>query len=422
MMNRTTIALEDDSFSRNHNRGWINHAGRKLLLKQLAKLEEGELVIMDGTRHTFGRRTDRFQHPVTLEVHHPAFYGDTAFGGSLGAAESYVAGDWTTSDLAGLIRLMVRNRSVIDGLDGGLALLAGPARRWLHWLNRNSHEGSRRNIAAHYDLGNALFQLFLDPTLMYSCALFEPPGISLEEASIAKLERICRLLDLKPTDRVIEIGTGWGGFAIHAAQHYGCHVTTTTISENQHALARERIESLGLESRITLLKEDYRKLEGKFDKLVSIEMIEAVGHHFFGTFFQKCSELLKDDGLMMIQAITINDREYLRARDEVDFIKRYIFPGSCIPAIQPLLEAATEVTDLQLVYLRDIGQHYATTLRLWRERFLEKQEAVLNLGYSQTFIRLWEFYLAYCEGGYQEGALGDLHLLFRKPSYQGTLP
>ena len=200
-MNRTTVAIEDDSFSRTHNRGWINHTGRRLLFNQLAKLEEGELVIIDGKRHSFGRAAERFKHPITLEVHHPAFYGDLAFGGSLGAAESYVAGDWSTSDLAGLVRLMVRNRSVLDGLDGGLALLAGPARRWLHWLNRNSHEGSRRNIAAHYDLGNAFFQLFLDPTLMYSCALFEPPEISLEEASIAKLERICRLLDLKPSDR-----------------------------------------------------------------------------------------------------------------------------------------------------------------------------------------------------------------------------
>jgi cyclopropane-fatty-acyl-phospholipid synthase len=421
-MPKATIAIADDSFSRTHHRGRINHLGQKLLLGQLEGLSEGELILIDGSTHRFGQLTERCPLSVRLEVTHPAFYGDTAFGGTLGAAQSYVAGDWNTDDLPGLIRLMVRNRNVIDGLDGGMARLAAPLRRWLHWMNRNSHEGSRRNIAAHYDLGNDFFGLFLDESMMYSCALFEPQGISLAEASIAKLDRICQLLDLKPSDRVIEIGTGWGGFAIHAARNYGCHVTTTTISENQHALARTRIAEAGLEDRITLLKEDYRHLQGRFDKLVSIEMIEAVGHHFFETFYQKCSDLLADDGLMLIQAITINDREYLRARDEVDFIKRYIFPGSCIPAITPLMDAATRATDLQLVYLRDIGRHYAQTLRIWRERFLSRREDVLVQGYSESFIRLWEFYLAYCEGGYAEGALGDLHLLYRKPLYSGPLP
>ena len=258
--------------------------------------------------------------------------------------------------------------------------------------------------------------------MMYSCALFEPENISLEEASLAKLERVCQLLELKPGDRVVEIGTGWGGFAIHAAQHYGCHVTTTTISERQHQLALERIQSKGLQDRITLLKEDYRNLQGQYDKLISIEMIEAVGHQFFETFFRQCSQLLKPEGLMLIQAITINDRQYLSARDEVDFIKRYIFPGSCIPAIEPLIHAATAATDLQLVYLRDIAPHYAKTLRTWRERFLENVPKVKSLGYSDAFIRLWEFYLAYCEGGYEERALGDLHMLFQKPLYRGPLP
>jgi cyclopropane-fatty-acyl-phospholipid synthase len=421
-MNKTSIALQDDSFVKTRNRGWINRVGRKLLLQQLSQLSEGELILIDGNRTRFGRKTEGCDRSITIEINHPAFYGDAAFGGSLGAAESYVAGDWQCSDLPGLIRLMVRNRKVIDGLDGGFSLFAEPLRRWLHWLNRNSHEGSRRNIAAHYDLGNDFFKLFLDESLMYSCALFDPPSLSLHEASIAKLDEICQRLDLKPEDRVVEIGTGWGGFALHAAKNYGCHVTTTTISSNQYELAARRIQEAGLEDRITLLRKDYRDLDGKFDKLVSIEMIEAVGHHYFETFFRKCSDLLTDQGLMLIQAITINDREYLRARDEVDFIKRYIFPGSCIPAIQPLVEAATRASDLQLIYLRDIGGHYAKTLRLWRERFLEKQSEVQALGYSQTFIRLWEYYLAYCEGGYDEGALGDLHLLFRKPQYQKAIP
>jgi len=421
-MSKTTIAVQNDSFSRSEGKGRINRWARHLLLRQLKGLEEGELVLVDGETYTFGKPTETFPLSIRLEISHPAFYGNTVFGGSLGCAESYIAGDWNCSDLPGLIRLMVRNRPVIEGLDGGLSLLMTPARRWLHWLNRNNQSGSRRNIAAHYDLGNDFFQTFLDDSMMYSCALFEPEHISLEDASKAKLERVCQLLDLQPGDRVVEIGTGWGGFAIHAATHYGCHVTTTTISERQHQLAAERIEAAGLQDRITLLKEDYRKLEGQYDKLISIEMIEAVGHQFFETFFRQCSQLLKPEGLMLIQAITINDRQYLSARDEVDFIKRYIFPGSCIPAIEPLVHAATQATDLQLIYLRDIGPHYARTLRTWRERFLENLPKVKSLGYSDAFTRLWEFYLAYCEGGYEERALGDLHMLFQKPLYRGSLP
>ena len=421
-MSKSTIAIPDDSFKRTKNQGWINHLGQRLLLSQLSRLSEGELVLMDGGTRRYGNPTERFPLSVRLEVSHPAFYGDTAFGGTLGAAESFVAGDWKTDDLPGLIRIMARNRAVLEGLDGGFARFAMPMRQWLHWLNRNSHEGSRRNIAAHYDLGNAFFQTFLDESMMYSCALFEPPDIGLAEASRVKMDRICTLLDLQRGDQVIEIGTGWGGFAIHAAKHYDCHVTTTTISDHQFDLANSRIQEAGLGDRITLLKQDYRNLSGRFDKLVSIEMIEAVGYRYFQTFLGKCSELLKDNGLMLIQAITINDRQYLRARDEVDFIKRYIFPGSCIPAILPLIEASTRRTDLQLVYLRDIGQHYAKTLRLWRERFLARRDDVLAQGYSESFLRLWEFYLAYCEGGYSEGALGDLHLLFRKPYYSGSLP
>ncbi|MEN9681089.1 MAG: hypothetical protein RLZZ627_982 [Pseudomonadota bacterium] len=421
-MSKTSIAVENDSFSRSEGKGRINRWARYLLLRQLRGLEEGELILVDGETYTFGRPTEAFPLSIRLEISHPAFYGNTVFGGSLGCAESYIAGDWNCSDLPGLIRLMVRNRPVMEGLDGGLSLVMTPARRWLHWLNRNNQSGSRRNIAAHYDLGNDFFQTFLDDSMMYSCALFEPEHISLEEASKAKLERVCQLLDLQPGDRVVEIGTGWGGFAIHAATHYGCHVTTTTISERQHQLASERIEAAGLKDRITLLKEDYRNLEGQYDKLISIEMIEAVGHQFFEAFFKQCSQLLKPEGLMLIQAITINDRQYLSARDEVDFIKRYIFPGSCIPAIEPLVHAATQATDLQLVYLRDIGPHYARTLRTWRERFLENLPKVKSLGYSEAFIRLWEFYLAYCEGGYEERALGDLHMLFQKPVYRGPLP
>ena len=389
-----------------------------MLQRQLDGLRHGELVLEDGDTLKYGSITDDFPVAAHVRIGKPGFYGDTVFGGSLGAAESYMSGDWQCDDLVSLVRIMVRNRHVLEGLDGGFSHFARPVRALLHALNRNTEKGSRRNIAAHYDLGNDFFRLFLDDTLMYSCALFERPGMSLREASIAKLDRICQKLDLQPGDRVIEIGAGWGGFALHAASQYGCHVTTTTISENQYQLASERIREAGLQDRIKLVGLDYRKLSGQYDKLVSIEMIEAVGHHFFTDFFRKCGELLKPEGLMLLQAITINDREYLRARDEVDFIKRYIFPGSCIPGINALLTAATRASDLQLIDLQDIGLHYATTLRCWRENFMSRLEDVRSRGYPDTFIRLWEFYLAYCEGGFMERALGDVHMLMAKPLYR----
>lgn len=399
--------------------GALNRWAARLLHRQLAQLEAGEIILADGESHRFGHLTGEFPVPVRIDVRHPAFYGNTVFGGSVGAAEGYMADAWRCSDLVGLTRIMVRNRQVLDGLDGGVALLAAPLRNLLHAWNRNSQAGSRRNIAAHYDLGNDFFRLFLDDSMMYSCALFERPGMSLAEAQFAKLERICQRLALKPGDRVIEIGTGWGGFAIHAASHHGCQVTTTTISEQQYRLAAERIRAAGLEDRITLLKQDYRKLEGLFDKLVSIEMIEAVGHQYYAGFFRQCARLLQPDGLMLLQAITINDRHYRRARDEVDFIKRYIFPGSCIPAVTALTDAAARASDLQLVHLDDIGPHYATTLRHWREAFLAQGDAVRAQGYTEPFIRLWEFYLAYCEGGYAERALGDVQMLMARPLYRG---
>ena len=417
---KQTIALETLTASQRPQPKALNRWAARLLHRQLAQLEAGEIVLAEGAELTrFGRCTPDFPNPVRIEVRHPSFYGYTVFGGSVGTAESYMADGWRCSDLVGLIRVMVRNRPVLEGLDGGLSLFATPLRKLLHAWNQNTETGSRRNIAAHYDLGNDFFKLFLDDTLMYSCALFERPEMTLREAQIAKLERICQRLDLRPTDRVIEIGSGWGGFALHAASRYGCHITTTTISENQYRLAAERIRAAGLEQRITLLKQDYRQLEGRYDKLVSIEMIEAVGHHYYQTFFSQCAKLLKPEGLMLLQAITINDRHYRRARDEVDFIKRYIFPGSCIPAIHALLDAAARGSDLQLTQLDDIGPDYAITLRHWREAFMSQLDAVRAQGYSEAFIRLWEFYLAYCEGGFAERALGDVHLLMAKPLYRG---
>ncbi len=384
----------------------------RLVRGRLAVLENGVLTV-DG--ETYGRRSESCELAATVRVHDTRFWTDVAFGGSVGAGESYMAGYWSADDLSAALRILAANRDAMDGLETGLAAWTTPLRKLVHWAARNTRRGSRRNIAAHYDLGNAFFELMLDPTLTYSSAVFEDPAMTLEQAQIAKLDRICRRLDLAPGERVLEIGTGWGAFALHAAGRYGCHVTTTTISAEQHALARDRIEAAGLEDRITLLRNDYRDLEGRYDKLVSIEMIEAVGHQYFGTFFAKCGELLAPHGRMLLQAITIGDQRYEAARKDVDFIKRYIFPGCCIPSVTALVNAATRASDLRLAHLDDIGPHYATTLRLWRENLYRNMAAVRALGQSEEFIRMWEFYLAYCEAGFAERALGDIQALLVKP-------
>ncbi len=311
---------------------------------------------------------------------------------------------------------MIRNRAVMEAMDSGLARLASPVRKLLHYLNRNTKDGSARNIAAHYDLGNDFFELILDRTLMYSCAIFERPDATLDEAALAKVERICRKLELRPTDHLVEIGTGWGGFAIHAAKNYGCRVTTTTISLAQHGYAVKRIAAEGLQERITVLLKDYRDLEGQFDKAVSIEMIEAVGHHFVDSYFRKCSGLLKPDGMMLLQAITIADQNYKSALRNVDFIKKYIFPGSFIPSVTALCDSITRASDLRLFHLEDLTPNYAETLKHWRLRLFQHLDRVRSLGYPEEFIRMWEFYLCYCEGGFRERYIGDVQMLLTKPA------
>lgn len=400
---------------------WVAQFAKSQVLKRLAGLKVGYLLIVDGNQcHAFG---DANNAPVeaTITVHDPRFYGEIAFGGSIGAGEAYMLGYWHADSLTSVVRLMALNQSVMESLEGGYQFLSKPLLKVFHWLNSNSEAGSQKNIAAHYDLGNELFQLFLDPTLMYSSAIFEAetnPANDLRTASERKLQVICDKLQLSPSDHVLEIGTGWGGFAIYAARHYGCQITTTTISRQQYALAKERIVAEGLQHRITLLAEDYRHLQGRYDKLVSIEMIEAVGHQYYDTYFRKVSQLLKPDGVALIQAITIQDQRYASAIRSVDFIQRYIFPGSNIPSNTAMLASITRASDLRLVDLQDIGLHYATTLRLWRENFFANIDAVKKLGYSDTFIRMWDFYLSYCEGGFAECALGDVHLLLAKPAYR----
>ncbi len=389
---------------------------RRAVHARLGALREGRLTLAEpgGTLH-FGPGGPP---AARITVHDPRFYRALALGGSVGGAEAYAAGWWTTDDLPGVVRVMVRNRDVLERLDGGWARLAVPARAVAHALRRNTRRGSRRNIAAHYDLGNEFFALFLDETLTYSCGVFERPEATLRDASIAKYDRLCRKLALNPSDHVVEIGTGWGGFAVHAAGEYGCRVTTTTISPAQFAYATRRVADAGLADRVTVVRRDYRDLRGRFDKLVSIEMIEAVGHRYYDAFFRQCGALLAPDGVMALQAITILDRLYDRARRHVDFIKRYIFPGSCLPSLAALGAAMARASDLRLVHLEDITPHYAETLKRWRENFVAAWDKVGALGFPESFRRIWEFYLAYCEGGYREGVLGDVQLLLAKPRYR----
>ena len=400
----------------------MQRLARRLLLERMQRLQHGSLEVHEaGGTHRFGRREPGGLH-ARIEVLHPQFWADAAFGGTTNAGEAYIHGLWRCDDLTALVRIMVANRDVLEAVDGTATRLAGLGRRLAHWLNRNSREGSRRNISAHYDLGNDLFALFLDPTMNYSCGIFETPEASMEQASIAKMDAVCRKLDLGPGDHLVEIGTGWGGLAIHAARHYGCRVTTTTISREQHALAAERVRAAGLEDRIELLLKDYRDLEGQYDKLVSVEMIEAVGHQYLDTYFRSCSRLLKPDGLMLIQAITIRDELYTAALKSVDFIQRFVFPGGFLPAVSAMTSSLARSTDLQLLHLQDIGLHYAWTLRKWRERFFANLEAVRALGYPDSFIRLWEYYLCYCEGGFLERNIGTVQMLLAKPGNRRPSP
>ena len=388
---------------------------RRGVLRQLSQLKSGHLVITEnGERLIFGDSGAGLVGEV--QIHDTSVWGMIASNGSIGAGEAFIHGYWSSPDLTKVIRVLVSNMDVLDAMEGGLARLGRPLIRGLHWVNRNTRKGSQKNIAAHYDLGNEMFEQFLDPTMMYSAAQFLTADDTLEQAQLNKLQRICQKLDLKPTDHLLEIGTGWGSMALYAAQHYGCKVTTTTLSKEQFDYTQARIEALGLQEQVTLLLEDYRDLTGQYDKLVSIEMIEAVGHHFLPSYFKQCSQLLKPHGLMLLQAITIRDQRYEQAKSSVDFIQRYIFPGGALPSVQKMLEIVGKDTDMNLMHMEDFGLHYAKTLRLWHENFRRAHGRLTELGYDDYFLRLWEFYLCYCEGGFLERSIGTAQLLLAKPA------
>ena len=387
---------------------------RRGVMRQLSQLKNGHLVVIEnGERLMFGDCSAGLVAEV--HIHDTNLWGMIASSGSIGAGEAFIHGYWSSPDLTKVVRVLVSNMAVLDAMEDGPARLGRPLIRALHWINRNTRKGSQKNIAAHYDLGNEMFEQFLDPTMMYSAAQFLSDDDTLEQAQLNKLQRICQKLDLKPEDHLLEIGTGWGSMALFAAQHYGCKVTTTTLSKEQFDYTKARIEALGLQDQVILLLEDYRDLTGQYDKLVSIEMIEAVGHHFLSSYFKQCSHLLKPRGLMLLQAITIREQRYEQAKSSVDFIQRYIFPGGALPSVQKMLEIVGKDTDMNLMHMEDFGLHYAKTLRLWHENFRRAHGRLTELGYDEYFLRLWEFYLCYCEGGFLERSIGTAQLLLAKP-------
>ncbi len=393
----------------------LNNLAKRAVISKLKRLEYGRITIVDNeVQHAFGTNGPA----VSLTVSDPAFYADLALGGSIGAAEAYMSGFWSVDNLTTLIRIMVQNRGVLANMERGLALLMKPVQSFRYWRRRNTPAGSMRNIAAHYDLGNEFYGLWLDPTMTYSCNIFNREDATLEEAALVKYEKICNKMNLKPSDHVLEIGCGWGGFAVYAAKNYGCRITATTISRQQYEYALEQIRRENLTERIELLFKDYRDLEGRYDKLVSIEMIEAVGHHFLDTYFETCGRRLKPDGMMVLQSIVIEDHAYKSQLRNPDFIKRYIFPGSFIPSISAIVDSVAKASDMRLYGLEDITLHYARTLSTWRNNFFKNVDAIRTLGYPESFLRLWEYYFCYCEGGFLERYIGDVQMILLKPGWR----
>jgi len=392
---------------------------KRILFKKLKGLKTGELTIIDGSEmHVFGMPKSELK--ATLTVSSQEFYVFLGSGGTNGAAEAFTAGYWSADNLVQLIQLIIRNKKTMEGLESGLARLTNPITKIIHRFRQNTLKGSKSNILAHYDLSNDFYKLWLDSTMTYSSGIFSNKKSSMQDASIEKLDRLCRKLNLNSDDHVLEIGTGWGSFATHAAKNYGCKVTTTTISDNQFNYVAELISKESLDSKITLLNKDYRVLEGTFDKVVSIEMIEAVGSDFVPGFFEKASSLLKKNGLMALQGITYNDPDFDAYKNSVDFIRKYIFPGSCLISAPQVEKAIKEKTDLIMVDSEDITLHYARTLEIWRKDFEKVLPQVRELGFSDPFIRIWIFYLVYCEAGFLENLIGDFQFIFAKPDSQNT--
>jgi len=415
----TTIIPAPRSLPAPSRVGPVTRRCRSTLHRWLRRLSGARLTLIDnGKTTTFGNdAAPAGCEPVacTLHVHHPRFYRDAVLGGHLAAAEGYIHGLWDCDDLTALVRIFARNLALSDDMDKPSLRLGGAALKVGHWLRRNTARGSRDNIAAHYDLGNDFFERLLDPTMSYSAGVFASDNTTLQEAQHAKIDRLLAKLDLGPNDHLLEIGTGWGGLALRAVQTTGCRVTTTTLSRQQHDYAAALFEREGVADRIELLQRDYRDLDGRYNKIVSVEMIEAVGHQYYRAFFGACERLLAEGGRGVIQCITIPDARYDSARKTVDFIKKYVFPGSCIPSVAALNHAMAQSGPLRMAGLDDLTPHYATTLDSWRQNLDAHRDAIAALGYPETLLRLWDFYLAYCEGGFRERNIGLAQFEFARP-------
>jgi cyclopropane-fatty-acyl-phospholipid synthase len=386
----------------------------KIFTAQLGKAEIGSLKLSTSSNnYIFGQAAkDGFQAEVS--VLNPCFFRKACLGGSLGVADSYAEGDWQSTDLVSVFRFFLQNQDIMDGMEGGWATILNKFAHLTYKISqKNTLQGSRKNIALHYDLGNEFYELMLDPTMTYSCGIFETEKTTLEEASLAKYDRIIEQLKIEPHHRVLEIGCGWGGFAQRLAEKTEAHLTATTISNRQFEYAQKRVKG---SPQVEVIKKDYRDLTGSFDRIVSIEMIEAVGHEYLPTYFSKIAKLLSRDGAAMIQGITMPDHRYQQYLKEVDYIRTRVFPGSCVPSASAMIAAAVKDSDLRPAGLFDFGYHYARTLREWRLRFQENEKQIINLGYDDHFRRAWIYYLCYCEAGFEEGYTGDIHLLLAKPS------
>jgi len=408
-------------FTATSEASFIDKACRSAFLKCLDALPLGAITILENgnTIAHFGQANASLR--ANVNILNIKAYRQLLLGGSVGAGEAYMDGLWDSEDVTAVVQIFARNLSTLDAWESKFKWVTMPLLKIQHFANRNTHDQAKKNIAAHYDLGNKLYTQFLDETMMYSSAIYPNATASLRDAQHHKLQTICDKLQLTEQDHLLEIGTGWGGLAVFAATHFGCKVTTTTISDEQHAWARNWIEEAGLSERITLLKKDYRLLEGQYDKLVSIEMIEAVGKDYLGNFFEKCSSLLKDDGLMLLQSITIDDRRYESYSKSVDFIQKYIFPGGFLPSQYQLNAHLKRYSDMMIRDLHDIGLDYAQTLNHWYEAFIQAKDALLSDGYDERFIRMWTYYLKYCEGGFLERTISTVQLVISKPHYRAPL-
>ena len=402
-----------DQVASSKNRTFLSSIFKKGVMDKFKYLQYGSIKILEGDEVLFFG-DPKSNDKVTVTIYSNEFYVFLGSGGVTGVAEAYMAGYWTADNLVLLLQIVLKNKKILLSLDSGFAKLINPINKLIHWSKQNTLKGSKQNILAHYDLSNDFYKLWLDPTMTYSCGYFNNDSVSLEQASIEKIDRICRKLKLNENDHILEIGTGWGSFSLYAAKQYGCTIDTVTISDAQYEYASRKIESSGLGSKINIFNKDYRKIKGQYDKIVSIEMIEAVGHQFIPQYFSKISSLLKEDGLLVIQGITYNDQNFEQYKNSVDFIKKYIFPGSCLISVAQISDVIKEYTDLAIVDMEDITKHYAETLNRWKVNFMKVIPEVKRMGFSEAFIKMWEFYFVFCEAGFLERNIGDIQLVFSK--------